>query len=158
MLVEDTEAVVMVLDNGKAAKSWLGPHDRARRSNWCLIIQDLENEYSFNDNDLRFMMAVASQTSGAIYNIILLDQSRKTALQFETAAEIARDISSSLDLDELLQKAVDLIRSRFDFYHAGIFLKDLPGEFVVIREATGEAGAQMERPQTALDQNLLLVS
>jgi len=75
----------------------------------------------------------------------LVSESKQTAIQFETAAEIARDISSSLDLDELLQKAVELISSRFDFYHAAIFLKDLPGEYVVIREATGEAGAQMKR-------------
>jgi GAF domain-containing protein len=40
---------------------------------------------------------------------------------------------------------VELIRSRFDFYHAAIFLKDMPGEFVVIREATGDAGAQLKR-------------
>jgi len=111
----------------------------------AIIIQDLEKEHSFDDNDLRFVIAAANQISGALYNVRLLDQSRRSALQFETAAEIARDISSSLELDELLQKAVNLIRSRFEFYHAGIFLKDLPGEFIVVREATGEAGAQMKR-------------
>ena len=100
---------------------------------------------ALTEDDLRFMVSVANQVSGAINNVRLINESKKTALQFETAAEIARDISSSLDLDELLQKAVELIRSRFDFYHAAIFLKDLPGEFVVIREATGEAGAQMKR-------------
>jgi GAF domain-containing protein len=83
--------------------------------------------------------------SGAIHKVRLIQESRQTALQFATAAEIARDISRSLDLDELLQKAVELIRSRFEFYHAAIFLTDLPGEYVVIREATGEAGAQMKR-------------
>jgi GAF domain-containing protein len=111
----------------------------------AIIIQDLEHEHSFDEADLRFMVSVASQVSGAIHNVRLISESKQTALQFETAAEIARDISSSLDLDELLQKAVELIRSRFDFYHAAIFLKDLPGEHVVIREATGEAGAQMKR-------------
>jgi GAF domain-containing protein len=91
------------------------------------------------------MVSVANRVSGAIYNVVLINESKQTALQFETAAAIARDISSSLDLDELLEKAIDLIHSRFDFYHAAIFLKDLPGEFVVIREATGEAGAQLKR-------------
>ena len=99
----------------------------------------------FDADDLHFMVSVANQVSGAIHNVVLINESKKTALQFETAAEIARDISSSLDLDELLEKAVELIRSRFDFYHAAIFLKDLPGEFVAIREATGDAGAQLKR-------------
>ena len=149
MLVEDTEKRSIAMGAkvaGKAAKSWLGVPMIARgEAIGAIIIQDLEKEHSFDDNDLRFSMAVANQISGALYNIRLLDQSRRSALQFETAAEIARDISSSLNLDELLQKAVNLIRSRFEYYHAGIFLKDLPDEFIVIREATGEAGTQMKR-------------
>ncbi|MCI0609075.1 MAG: GAF domain-containing protein [Anaerolineae bacterium] len=149
MLVEDTEKRSIAMGAkvaGRAAKSWLGVPMVARgEAIGAIIIQDLEKEHSFDDNDLRFVMAVANQISGALYNVRLLDESRKSALQFETAAEIARDISSSLDLDELLQKAVNLIRSRFEFYHASIFLKDLPGEFIVIREATGEAGAQLKR-------------
>ena len=149
MLVEDTEKRSIAMGAkvaGRAAKSWLGVPMVARgEAIGAIIIQDLEKEHSFDEGDLRFVMAIANQISGALYNIRLLDESRRSALQFETAAEIARDISSSLNLDELLQKAVSLIRSRFEFYHAGIFLKDLSGEFIVIREATGEAGAQMKR-------------
>jgi len=149
MLVEDTEKRAIAMGakiTGKPALSWLGVPLLARgEAIGAIIIQDLERENSFDSNDLRFMVSVANQVSGAIYNVVLINESKKSALQFETAAEIARDISSSLDLDELLEKAVELIRSRFDFYHASIFLKDLPGEFVVIREATGEAGAQLKR-------------
>ena len=149
MLVEDTEKRAIAMGakiTGKPALSWLGVPLLARgEAIGAIIIQDLERENSFDGDDLRFMVSVASQVSGAIYNVVLINESKQSALQFETAAEIARDISSSLDLDELLEKAVELIRSRFDFYHAAIFLKDLPGEFVVIREATGEAGAQLKR-------------
>jgi GAF domain-containing protein len=149
MLVEDTEkraAAMGAKITGKPALSWLGVPLMARgEAIGALIVQDLRYERAFNNEDLRFMVAVASQVSGAIHNVRLLEESKQAALQFETAAEIARDISSSLDLDELLQKAVDLIRSRFHFYHASVFLKDLPEEFVVIREATGEAGAQLKR-------------
>ncbi|HET9910051.1 MAG TPA: GAF domain-containing protein, partial [Anaerolineales bacterium] len=149
MLVEDTEKRSVAMGAkvaGRAAKSWLGVPMVARgEAIGAIIIQDLEQEHSFDDNDLRFVMAVANQISGALYNIRLLEESRRSALQFETAAEIARDISSSLNLDELLQKAVNLIRTRFHFYHAGVFLKDFTDEFIVIREATGEAGAQLKR-------------
>ncbi|MGZ9235141.1 MAG: GAF domain-containing protein [Anaerolineales bacterium] len=149
MLVEDTEKRAIAMGariSGKPAMSWLGVPLLARgESIGAIIIQDLDHEHSFNQADLKFMVAIATQVSGAIHNVRLINESKQTALQFETAAEIARDISSSLDLDELLEKAVELIRSRFDFYHASIFLKDLPGEFVVIREASGEAGAQLKR-------------
>ena len=149
MLVEDTEKRSIAMGAkvaGRAAKSWLGvPMIVRGEAIGAIIIQDLEKEHSFDDSDLRFVTAVANQISGALYNVRLLDQSRRSALQFETAAEIARDISSSLELDELMHKAVNLIRSRFEFYHAGIYLKDLPGEYIVVREATGEAGTQMKR-------------
>src|SRR5690349_10102985 len=149
MLVEDTEKRAIAMGAriaGKPAKSWLGVPLLARgEAIGAIIIQDLEHEHSFDLEDLRFMVSVANQVSGAIHNVVLINASQQAALQFETAAEIARDISSSLDLDELLEKAVELIRARFDFYHAAIFLKDLPGEFVVIREATGDAGAQLKR-------------
>jgi hypothetical protein len=126
---------------GKPAQSWLGvPLLAQGESIGAIIIQDLDHEHAFDEDDLQFVMSVANQVSSSIYNIRVLEDSKQTALQFETAAEIARDISSSLDLDELLKKATDLIRSRFDFYHAAVFLKDMPGEFVVIREATGDAG------------------
>jgi GAF domain-containing protein len=149
MLIEDTERKAIAMGakiTGKAAMSWLGvPLIVRGESIGAVIVQDPHHEHAFDDDDLRFMTAVANQVSGAVYNVRLLEESKRSAIQFETAAEIARDISSSLDLDELLKKAVDLIRSRFDFYHASVFLKDLPGEFVVIREATGEAGAQLKR-------------
>jgi GAF domain-containing protein len=149
MLVEDTEkraAAMGAKISGKPALSWMGvPLMAEGEAVGALIIQDLEHERTFDEDDLRFMASVSSHVSGAIRTVRLLEESKRAALQFETAAEIARDISSSLDLDELLQKAVDLIRSRFHFYHASVFLKDLPEEFVVIREATGEAGAQLKR-------------
>lgn len=149
LLVEDTEkraAAMGARIAGKPAMSWLGVPLMARgEAIGALIVQDLEQEHAFDNLDLRFLMSVASQVSGDIHNVRLLSESQQVALQFETAAEIARDISSSLNLDELLQKAVDLIRTRFNFYHASVFLKDLAGEYVVIREATGEAGVQLKR-------------
>jgi GAF domain-containing protein len=149
MLVEDTERRAAAMGAkvvGKTARSWLGVPMIARGDAiGAVIVQDLENEHSFNEDDLRFLSAVANQISGTIHNVIIIEETKRTALQFETAAQISRDISSSLDLDELLKKGVDLIRARFNFYHASVFLKDTAGEFVVIREATGDAGAQMKR-------------
>jgi len=149
MIVEDTENRVMQLGAkivGKPPKSWMGaPMLIQNNPIGALIIQDLDRELAFNEDDLKFFNTLAGQVAGVIHNAALLDESHRRALQLETAAEIARDVSGSLNLDELLMKAVGLIRERFDFYHAAIFLLDLPAEFAVIREATGEAGAQMKR-------------
>ena len=149
MLVSETEKRATAMGakiSGKPAKSWMGIPLMARGEViGAIIVQDLVKERSFTEDDLKFAKSVASHIAEAIYNIRLLNESQQTALQFETAAEVARDISSSLNLDELLKKAVNLIRSRFAFYHASVFLLDLPGEFAVIREATGDAGLQLKR-------------
>ncbi len=69
---------------------------------------------------------------------------QRRAIHLETSAEVTQAITSIFDLDQLFRKAVNLIRDRFGFYHAGIFLLDENGEWAVLREATGEAGAQMK--------------
>ncbi len=149
MIVENTEKRMVELGakfSGKPGRSWMGaPMLVQNNPIGALIIQDLEKEHAFNEDDLKFFSTIAGQVAGVIHNVQLLDESQQRALQLETAAEIARDISGSLNLDELLIKAVNFIRERFDFYHASVFLHDLPGEFAVIREATGEAGLQMKR-------------
>ncbi|HLY28869.1 MAG TPA: GAF domain-containing protein, partial [Aggregatilineales bacterium] len=58
----------------------------------------------------------------------------------EIAAEIGRDAAQLRDIDELLQRAVNAIRDRFNFYHAQVFLLDDAGEYAVLVTSTGEAG------------------
>ncbi len=149
MLVENTERRAAELGakiQGKPARSWMGvPLLVKNEAIGAMIIQDADREFAFDEDDLKFFNSIAGQVAGAINNVHLLEDSQQRALQLETAAEISRDISGSLNLDELLIKAVNLIHERFNFYHAAVFLLDLPQEFAVIREATGEAGAQMKR-------------
>ncbi len=149
MLVEDTERRARAL-GAKAAgappKSWLGcPLVISGEAIGALVVQDLVKEQRFTQDDLRFMIALSVQVAGAIYNIRLLEDARRRALQLETVAEISREVSSSLIVDNLLRQAVNLVCERFNFYHAAVFLVDNLGENAIIREATGEAGTQMKR-------------
>ncbi len=149
LLVEDVERKSIELGAkvlGKPARSWMGaPMMIGEEAVGALIVQDLDREHAFDNDNLGFFVALANQVAVVINNARLLEESRRRTLQLETAAEIARDVSGSLNLDELLLKAVDFIRERFDFYHAAIFLLDPSGEYAVVREATGEAGAQLKR-------------
>lgn len=149
MLVEDTEHRLAAMGAkliGKPAKSWLGcPLVVGGDAIGALIVQDLHNEQRFTQDDLRLMIALSAQVAGAVYNIRLLEDARRSALQLQTVAEISREVSSSLIVDNLLRRAITLIHERFNFYHAAVFLVDTGGENAVIREATGEAGLQMKR-------------
>ncbi len=65
---------------------------------------------------------------------------QRQSLQLETTAEIARLTTETDDLQELMSRAIELIRSRFGFYHASIFLLDSTGTWADIAASTGEAG------------------
>jgi PAS domain S-box-containing protein len=70
---------------------------------------------------------------------------RSRANELQIVAEIARDTSGTLNTADLLRNAVHLIRERFDFYHASIFLLDAVGEYAVLKESTGEVGEMMKQ-------------
>lgn len=93
--------------------------------------------------------------SGDPYGLLLIQRdiselkqtealAQQRAGQVRTAAEIARDTTGTLDVAMLLEKSVNLVRERFGFYHASIFLLDGQGEYAVLRESTGEAGQKMK--------------
>lgn len=71
-------------------------------------------------------------------------------LQIQVAARIARDASTSRNIDELLSRTVDLIVSRFGYYHAGIFLLDETKQYVVLRAVSGPTGSEMLSAQHKL--------
>jgi GAF domain-containing protein len=64
----------------------------------------------------------------------------RQSLQLQAAAEIAKLSAESSDLDELLTEATQLIKERFNFYHASVFLIDETGAWAEIAASTGAAG------------------
>ena len=65
------------------------------------------------------------------------------AVLLYTAARVARNVTSILDPDELLQQTVDIICDEFSFYYAGVFLVDSTGQWAVLRAGRGEPGRKM---------------
>ncbi|NWF63390.1 MAG: PAS domain-containing protein [Chloroflexi bacterium] len=64
-------------------------------------------------------------------------------IQLMTASEVSAAASSMLELNLLLPKVVELIRSRFDYYYVCIFLADARNERAILSAATGEVGQRM---------------
>ncbi|MEK6222744.1 MAG: GAF domain-containing protein, partial [Chloroflexota bacterium] len=61
----------------------------------------------------------------------------------EATALVARDTTSFLSTEELLNRIVDLIAQKFDFYHAGIFLVSEDNLFADLKAASSEGGKKM---------------
>ncbi len=67
----------------------------------------------------------------------------RRAMLLHAAARVSRNVTSILDLDDLLAATVDVICDQFGFYYAGVFLLDETGKWAVLRAGRGQAGAQM---------------
>jgi PAS domain S-box-containing protein len=69
------------------------------------------------------------------------------------SSEIGKLVTSTLDLNSIFIRTVNLINERFHFYHAGIFIVEETGFNAVCREATGLAGAEMKERKHTLQLN-----
>ncbi len=75
---------------------------------------------------------------------------QKQANRLRLAAEVARDSTTSQDLDELLTRSAQLVMDRFGFYHTGVFLVDPQREYAVLRASPTAAGQEMLRREHRL--------
>ncbi|HET6594496.1 MAG TPA: GAF domain-containing protein [Anaerolineales bacterium] len=60
------------------------------------------------------------------------------------SSEIGRLVTSTLDLNTIFTRTVNLISERFGFYYAAIYIIEETGFNAILREATGEAGEKMK--------------
>jgi signal transduction histidine kinase len=111
---------------------------------WIGYVNGLFSEtIDYEEREFRRLLALSNLAAVAIQNIRLLEDSRRRADQLQTAAVIAKDTSSTLALDTLLDRAVNLIRDGFSYSHASLFLLNESGRLAQIRASTGEAGREM---------------
>lgn len=71
------------------------------------------------------------------------ESNARRAGQFEAIARVANAITSTQDLDALLQQITETISAEFNFYHVGVFLLDNHREFAILVAANSEGGKRM---------------
>ncbi|MBI3170683.1 MAG: GAF domain-containing protein, partial [Chloroflexi bacterium] len=69
------------------------------------------------------------------------------------SAEIGKLVTSILDLNTIFARTVNLITDRFHVYHAAIFIVEETGFNAVLKEGTGEAGAEMKKIEHSVKLN-----
>jgi len=129
---------------GRIALSWLGvPLTVGDRVLGVMAVQNHTTPRAYDDHDRDLLMAIAGPVAIAIQNAHLFEETRRRATQLAAAAEVARDATAILDVNQLLDETVHLISGQFGFYHAGVFLVDDAGEYAVLRAVASEGGQRM---------------
>jgi PAS domain S-box-containing protein len=91
----------------------------------------------------------------AIHSDITQRKENEDALKRRTeylaaSAEIGRLVTSTLDLEAIFTRSVNLVVERFGFYHASIFIIDEAGFNAILQEATGSTGQKLKERKHAL--------
>ena len=139
---------------GAVASTWLGfPLIVTNNLIGVLAIENEQDPDAFGERDVALLETIAGALAFAINNLLQLEavQSALAAQsvqrnQLQTAAEVAAATTSILQLGELLEQSVNLIRERFSLYYTGLFLINPATNMAVLQAGTGEAGrTQLER-------------
>jgi signal transduction histidine kinase/CheY-like chemotaxis protein len=122
-----------------------------------LRVVDESSAQRWTGEEQLLVRQVADQLSLALENARLFQETQRAqgALQRQNerlaaAAEIGRLVTSTLELETIFTRTVNLVSERFGYYHAGLFLVDDSGSDVVLRQATGPVGAEMKARGHAL--------
>ncbi len=93
-------------------------------------------------DELTFIRDLAQQTVRTIAHAQQIANTRRRARQLQTGAEISKITSRILDEEQLIARAVTLIKEGFDLYYVGLFLVDDTNEWAVLRAGTGAEGKE----------------
>jgi sigma-B regulation protein RsbU (phosphoserine phosphatase) len=86
------------------------------------LVSDQKN--AFTERDVAMLRHFAAHVAQALVNARLFESEREYASTLETLAEIGRELSAILDLDELLTRLAHLVKRLIDYRTFGIALLD----------------------------------
>ncbi len=128
LLVEDTENKARELGAkiiGAPAKSWLGvPLLVGGQVIGAIIVQDLEIEKRFDDEDMKMLSTLSTQVAVTLRNARLIHQSRQKAARERQAVEINQKIWSAADIDTILRTALTELGSALHASHGYLQLRN----------------------------------
>ncbi len=144
----------IALDVGAEAVFFENPHLPKTRSEMALplivgdeafgalTVQSVE-EAAFHEEDIDALQTMADQLAIAIQNSNLHRQAERRSRLLKAANRVGKEVTSILDLEELLPQTVNIICESYGLYYAGVFLVDAAGEYAVLRAGYGKAGKAM---------------
>lgn len=144
----------IALDVGAEAVFFENPHLPKTRSEMALplIVADeaigaltvqSTDEAAFQEEDIDALQTMADQLAVAIQNSKLHRQEERRSRLLKAANRVGKEVSSLLDLDQLLPQTVNIICEAYGLYYAGVFLLDEQSEYAMLRAGYGKAGKAM---------------
>ena len=116
LLVKDLESQVKELGArvvSKPAKSWLGvPLLVGGEAIGAIVVQDLNTEQRFDEDDQRLLSNLATQVAIAVRNAFQIEMAQAQAERERIAADISTKLWASTDIHTILQTAIQELSQR----------------------------------------------
>jgi sigma-B regulation protein RsbU (phosphoserine phosphatase) len=105
-----------------------------------------DRKQAFNERDEAMLRQFAAHVAQALVNARLFESEHEYAKTLETLAEIGREMSAILDLDELLTRMAQLVKRLIDYRTFGIALVNDAGDTLEMKTAISYGDAKAVTP------------
>jgi GAF domain-containing protein/DNA-binding response OmpR family regulator len=141
---------------GTIARSYLGvPILAGDQAIGAVSVQSVAQEGRFGENDVRLLTTLAANIGSAIQNALLYGESQRRATEMSTLADVAREISATLDLDSLLPRIAAQAHDLLDGTSAAVFLRDPDGKRFRATAAVGAIAQQIKQMTVTLGTGII---
>jgi len=103
----------------------------------AMVVGTSDPHKRFQQKDVDLLFNFANQAAIAIGNAKLYEDSLEKIKQLTTLYEVGKTLSSTLDLDELLKKALELLRDRFGYQLCVFLLLDQEKNELYVKQVIG---------------------
>jgi signal transduction histidine kinase len=117
------ESVERVLRNAGLRSMMVVPITTGDKTLGALAFASTQSS-GYQEQDLVLAQLLATQVGIALTSTAMFEDAKKRIAQIEMVYDLAEDLTSTLELDELLRTAADTIRKAFGYYDVTIFLAD----------------------------------
>jgi len=122
-------------------RSYLGVPVTSKNKTIAVLSVYKENYHRFAEREIKLLSTIANQAAIAIENARLYERERRRAAQLAMVNEVAKKITSTLDLEKLLETLCNAILEVFTYHYVAVYLMDQDTDQPLLR---AHAGALME--------------
>jgi PAS domain S-box-containing protein len=134
-----------VLGGGTLGVDWLGVplrSDTAVRG--VMAVQSYDTSIRITERHKEILTILGAQVTAAIERLQARAALQRRNTYLAASSEIGRLVTSTLELNTIFTRTVNLVSERFGFYYAAIYTIEEAGFNIVLQEATGAAGEKMK--------------
>jgi len=144
-IFSDLEASGEIVSDGASSIDWLGVPLRSEGAVLgVMAIQTYDTSIRITEKHTDTLTLIGTQTAAALERLQAREALERRNTYLAASSEIGRLVTSTLDLNTIFTRTVNLISDRLGFYFAAIYQVEEEGFHAIMREGTGGAGENMK--------------